>query len=376
MRVLYVIDSLQPGGAETSLAALAAPLIRGGLDLEVLPLTDRPGVADELRSAGATVHPALGARRLRGLRPLRTRIRSSDPDLVHTTLFEADVLGRTAARLERVRSVTSLVTTGYLLSQPTLPHHVKQAGALRADRVTARWATRLHAVSHAVADEWAPVLHVDPTRIDVIHRGRDPERLGRRSAARSAAVRARFGLGDRPIVVAVARQDPAKGLDTLLRGWPEVVRHHPGAVLLLVGGAGSATGHLHQLMSATPAGTVMDLGHRDDTADLIASADALVAPSRREGLPGVLIEAMFLEVPIVATDIAPVREVLGPAPAATLVPVDDVHALAHALDATLSGELRPDVVAGRQRALGHFTLEMAASRLLDFYDRACSEVPW
>ena len=81
---------------------------------------------------------------------------------------------------------------------------------------------------------------------------------------------------------------------------------------------------------------------------------------------------MFLEAPIVATDITPVREVLGPASAATLVPVDDPNALAHATDATLSGELRPDVAAGRRRALEHFTLEVAANRLLDFYDRARS----
>jgi len=373
VRVLYVIDSLRPGGAETSLAAMAAPLIRSGIELQVLPLTDRAGVAAELRAAGATVHPALGAQRLTGLRPLRALIRSSRPDLVHTTLFEADILGRTAARLENVRSVTSLVTTGYLLPGPPLPQRVRQAGAVRADRLTARWVARVHAVSRAVADEWAPRLHIDPARVEVIHRGRDPERLGRRSAARSAAVRDRFGLGDRALVVAVARQDPAKGLDTLLQSWPEVAGRRPGAALLLVGGAGTATPGLHRLMEAAPRGSVIDLGHRDDVADLIATADALVAPSRREGLPGVLIEAMFLETPIVATDIAPVREALGPAPAATLVAVDDVRGLAGAIEATLSGACRPDVAAGRQRALDHFTLEVASERMLAFYEQARSE---
>jgi glycosyltransferase involved in cell wall biosynthesis len=114
----------------------------------------------------------------------------------------------------------------------------------------------------------------------------------------------------------------------------------------------------------------MSLGHRDDAPDLLAAADVVVLPSRREGLPGTLIEAMFLEAPIVASDIPPVREVVGPDTPAALVPVGDRRALADAIVGILTGSIHPDVAAARRWALHHLTLEASATAMSAFYERA------
>ena len=111
--------------------------------------------------------------------------------------------------------------------------------------------------------------------------------------------------------------------------------------------------------------------------ELLCAADVFALPSRWEGLPGGVLEAMALEVPIVATDIAPVREVVGLTGCARLVPPDDAEALAAALASVLrdprAAAAEACVAAGRDRFLEHFTTERVAAEMLRFYLRASKQ---
>ena len=123
-----------------------------------------------------------------------------------------------------------------------------------------------------------------------------------------------MGLGDDvPVVLAAARHEYQKGLDVLLDAIASIRRDQPNIVLLLAGRDGNRTAALRY--QATRLGldaNVRFLGARDDIPDLMVAADVFVLPSRWEGLPGAVIEAMALETPVVATDLPGVREVLGP----------------------------------------------------------------
>ena len=124
MRVLTVIDSLDPsGGAEQSLAAMAPALVAQGVELHVAYLRERPrSIAGPLREAGAAVHPLAGSGGRAGDVARVTRlVHSLRPDLVHTTLFEADQAGRVGARLARCPVVTSLVNVAYGRAQAATP---------------------------------------------------------------------------------------------------------------------------------------------------------------------------------------------------------------------------------------------------------------
>ena len=134
MRVLYVIDSLINAGAETSLVHMAPGYRDLGMDLHVAFLKSRWHVAADLEAAGATLHPvALDQSRPRQLAALVRLIRQLNPDIVHTTLYEADVLGRTAAALTRRPVVTTLTTTAYAPAQLKDPglnrYKLRAAGA-------------------------------------------------------------------------------------------------------------------------------------------------------------------------------------------------------------------------------------------------------
>ena len=114
------------------------------------------------------------------------------------------------------------------------------------------------------------------------------------------------------------------------------------------------------------------LGQRADVPDLLCAADVFVLPSRWEGLGGSLLEAMALEVPIVASDIPPVREMVKDDESATLARPGDPISLSDALIRTLKDRDRADRLATRahERFLDSFTVDGVADQMIAFYDRA------
>ncbi len=380
MHVLYVIDGLnRVGGAEQGLMAMAAPLVRSGIKLDIAYLTASPGgFQSELTAAGATVFGVHHSGRGRTAGALRSLVRERRPDLVHTTLYEADVLGRTAALAARTPVVSSLVNAAYgpehLQARGLNPWKVRAAQAV--DAATARGTRRFHALTWYVAGAMASRLRISPDRIDVVPRGRDPELLGTATPERRAAVRAALGLADEvPVVLAAARQQYQKGLDVLIAAWPAVLRAVPGAVLLLAGSPGAESGRLRQLAAAVPEpGSVRFLGPRGDVYDLMAAADVFTVPSRWEGLGSAAMEAMGVGVPLVCSDVPALRETVRSEDYAMLVPPERPAELAAALGETLTG--RPAalgrVQAARARFLTSFTLHQVTAQMVQFYERSLS----
>jgi glycosyltransferase involved in cell wall biosynthesis len=375
VHVLYLIDSLVAGGAERSLAALAPHYRRLGVRLDVAYLHERDGVGPELVAAGAQLFSLAGAGgRLAAVRRGAQLVRMRRPDVVHTTLFEADVTGRLGSMLARAPVVSSLVNAAYgpeQLANPSLARwKVRAAQAL--DAITARRVSRFHAVSSSVADVMAARLRIARDRIDVIPRGRDAEELGVRTDDRRALARAALGVDrDTPVVLAIGRQEYQKGFDVLLRAFAAVRSRDARARLFVAGREGNETASLRVLVedrSLQPAVTF--LGERRDVPELLCAADVFAFPTRWEGMPGTVIEAMALQVPIVASDIAPVREVLGDDAAGRLVAPDDPEQLARAIDDALHDTDRERTDAARARFLERFTIEGVADEMVRFYVRA------
>ncbi len=375
MRVLCVIDSLnRVGGAQQGLVSMAPQLVRAGVRLDVAYLTPSPGgFRAELTAAGAEVFAVHHPNRAATALALRRLVRERRPELVHTVLYESDVLGRAAALAAGRPVVSSLVNPWYG------PEHLQVRGqrawrvraAQAADATTAQGTRRFHAVSRYVAGVMARRLRISPERIDVVPHGRDPEQLGSVTPERRAAVREALGLADgAPVVLAAARQHYQKGLDVLLEAWPQVRRSAPEAVLLLAGGPGAETGRLRAL--AETAGAVRFLGPRADVFDLMAAADACAVPSRWEGLGSTAVEAMGVGVPLVCSDVAALRETVGSEDYGRLVPPERPEALAAALLDTLGDRAAAAVRAksARARFLTRFTLHQVSGQMVDFYERA------
>lgn len=337
MLVLHVIDSLaRNGGAEQGLLSTVRSTRGLGAQHVVQPLRSPLDLQRELEAHGARVLTPLRART--DVTGMRHAILATRPDLVHTTLYDADLLGRAVAALLRVPCVSSVVNDSYNsghYAQPGVRRH-KVLSAQVADAVSARSVLQLHALTEVTAAALSKKLLLPRRRFRVIPRGR-PRPLRQHHPAQSGTQARR-----RPRLLVVGRHEHQKGLDTVLRAlslWPE-------AQLAVAGREGGATRTLHQLAAELGVDSRVDwLGVRRDVPELMAQADALVLPSRWEGLGSVLIEGLAVGVPLIASDLPVVREVTDQGKAATLYRVDDAHALAGAMRRVVEA---PSLIADKQ----------------------------
>lgn len=374
-RLLLMLDSLAPGGAETSTVAMLPGLRDEGFEIDVAVLHDRGGLTGQVEGHGFVVHSLAGpGGRLGWVRRARKLLTEQPVDLVHTSLYEADVCGRTAAWTRRIPVVSTLASESYGFDHVGDPglNQAKVRLGQALDASTARFAIRLHAVSDQVADSMAGRLRYPRARIDVVHRGRDVTIARERSIAERAATRTSLGVADNEsIVLAVARQNRVKGLDQLIGAFPAILAAVPGAMLVIAGKDGDHSEELRRLVGSLGLDEkVCFLGHRTDVAALMHASDVFVLPSRREGLPGAVLEAMAVGVPVVANHLPQIREI---APEGQVVSVDasSVSALAAAIGDTLR---RPSEAAARaerarQRFLEAFTLERSVEGMAAFYRR-------
>jgi glycosyltransferase involved in cell wall biosynthesis len=380
MKVLFVIDGLGTGGAERSLAELLPGLDTSGIRSVVVCLRDRAeGVKRHVIDDGVDVRILHGTT-ISHVRELRRIIRTEAPDLIHTTIFAANVVGRLASVGLPPVVLTSLVNTPYTpirLQDPQV-RRLSLAAVRTLDMVTARTLTdHFHAISFAVADWAVEEMGLAPSRITVIERGRDPGRLGTPGPARRANARRRVGLSEvDEVVIAVGRQEFQKGHRYLIEAIAGLKAQRPRLVLLIAGREGSSSSELKRLASRPELQeSVRFLGHRDDVPDLLAAADVFAFPSLFEGLGCALLEAMALGLPIVASDIPAIREVVEEGRNADLVPPGSADAIASALDRLLDDPERRQRYGARGRIIfsERFTLQRSTARMIALYARLVGE---
>jgi glycosyltransferase involved in cell wall biosynthesis len=319
-----VLHVTQPcdGGVAGYVAALAAEQVARGWSVAVAcPGSGRlaADLADQgvrrlawhaARSPGASV---LGeARDLLGL------LERFGPDVVHLHSSKAGLAGRLA--------VKGMVPTVFQ------PHGWSWLAAARWmvpatvgwERLAARWTGMYVCVCEAEAAEARARGLRGPFR--VVRNGVDLKRFEPADDDDRRAARARLNLPPRaPLVVCVGRVTRQKGQDVLLAAWPAVLVASPHARLALVGDGDL----LESLRRSAPPG-VLFAGPVTDPRPWYAAADLVVLPSRWEGLPLTLLEALAVGRSVVGSDIPAIAEAL-PRGAGAVTPAGDARALAEAI---------------------------------------------
>lgn len=374
MTYLFVINSFGAGGAERSLADLLPVLRENGITSIIACLKAKEvGFEQEVRDAGFDVRIVPGRTFVSKILQLRRIIREARPDLVYTALFDSDIAGRLASLGIDVPVVTNLTNTAYdpaRLQDPNIDA-LKLRVVKIVDGITARRLTdHFHAVSQAVKDSTVEHLGIDPDSVQVIYRGRDPQHLGSSSPERRALARQELGMSDGDlIVVTVGRQEYQKGHRHLIDAVAELKDEFPQLRLIIAGRDGHATRHLQRQMARLGvADRVTILGHRTDVSDVLAASDVFAFPSVYEGLGGALIEALALSLPIVASDIPALREVVEANENAVLARPADSRSLADALRMVLAdADMRARFGAkSRQVFQERFQAKDASRQLLEF----------
>jgi glycosyltransferase involved in cell wall biosynthesis len=363
-RLALVITELQVGGAERSLVELAARLDRRRFDPVVYSLSPRPSqgqqaLVDQLQSAAIPV-VFLDARSAWQawpvLRRLAHRLAAQGAELVQTFLFHANVLGTLAARRAGVRHIVS----GIRVADPS---RWRQIG----ERYCGRHVTRVVCVSSAVADFVRRRHGVPVEKVCTIPNGID---LSRFPAPPLDLNQLGVAPGRRALAV-VGRLHRQKGLDWLIRALPPLLRTFPDVDLVVVGHGPDRAALESLARERGVRSRVHFSGWRDDVPEILAGSQLLLLPSRWEGMPNVVLEAMASGLPVVATRAEGVEELLGSEPSGQIVDFGDSDALVASVAAVLRDPQRGREMgsANRQRAAAYFSLDRMAARYQDLYAR-------
>ena len=376
--IALCITELDVGGAERALATLATGLDRDRFRPIVYCLGPRPdahpsfgasppsgapaSLVPRLESAGVEVH-CLGARgagdTIRTLGKLTALFRAHRPALVQTFLFHANLLGRLAARRARV----GRVVCGIRVAERRKRWH------LWLDRLTHRMVDRYVCVSNSVREFSATAGRLPAAKLTVIPNGVD----GAGTAAAVPADLAALGVPQgASTLVSVGRLDFQKGLDWLLETCPQWLPDAKDWHLLLVG-AGPEQRRLRAQAAASGFGDRIHMaGWRGDVAEILAASQLLLLPSRWEGMPNVLLQAMAAGLPVLATEVEGVAELLGPDAPAQTVPFGDTPGWSVKLRQLLAdGPLRRHI-GERNRARA--AAEFAVGPMLQRYQSLWSEL--
>ncbi|MEV4073949.1 glycosyltransferase [Nonomuraea fuscirosea] len=325
MRVAFVLGTTT-GGTGRHVLTLVEELVRRGHQVVVI---GPRSVEEQFAFGGAGArfvevavsdrpHPVNDLRAVLAVRRL-----TKGADVVHAHGLRAGALAGLARRGAVVTLHNALTAGGFVgLAYGVLERIV----ARRAGRVLVvspdlgQRMTRLGARDVRAALVTAPVP-------------RPPKRTPRE-------VRDELGAGERPILLTVARLAQQKGLETLLDvaagPWRDA------RPLFVVAGEGPLRGELRRRIDAEGL-PVMLLGHREDVPDLLGAALALVMPSRWEGQPLTLREALMTGTPAIASNVGGIPEILGDA--GILVPYGDVEGLRAAVQELLSSPRAAETLA-------------------------------
>jgi glycosyltransferase involved in cell wall biosynthesis len=325
-----MIDRLNWGGAERVVVSLACGLHARGLDVRLMQMGSRgphPWGAELLR-AGVPVLD-LGLRSLLDPRPvlrLAAYLRRERIDLLHTHLRYSDLVGRAAAALAH----RPVISTIHGIAEVQLGW--REAIRRRLDYFSARAVCPLVlTVSDAQRQVYQRAARVDCARLETHRTGVDTARF-RPDAATRARLRAQLGVEHQTLLYAtVAVLRPGKGVQHLLEA-TALVQQQMSDVRVLVIGPGEKGPELRaQAVRLGLADTVCFLGPRNDVEALLTAADVYVHPSLFEALSTSVLEAMSTGLPVVATDVGGVPEVVAHGMTGLLVPPAQPAHLAEAM---------------------------------------------
>ena len=356
-KILYVIDNMQYGGGERAFGQLISLLSKDKYEIDV---ACKPGgvFEEKIISSGASLRPVdMGSRYSpKAILQLFSIMKKRSIDIVHSQGGRADFFTRVAAKLAGVPIIVSTIA---------MPVEGFDVNPLRKsvyaafDRFSERFVDKFIVVSKALEHALIEKHRINKEKVVLVPNGIEVEEYrpwGAERRAQSAeggsqesgiggqgvggkgqGVREEFGLGNKiPLVGAIGRLVWQKGFEYLIKAIPSVAEKFPEAKILIVG-----EGELEAKLKAESEklkvrDKIIFTGFRQDIKEILSAIDILAMPSLLEGMPFVILEAMAMAKPIVATDIESITEILDNGKTGILVPPKDPDALSRAIISLLT----------------------------------------
>ncbi len=335
-RIAFVVTELEPGGAERCLTELAVQLDRQWFDVAVWSLAPAPRrtlLVERLAMAAVPV-TFLGLRHWWHVPKvafhLRQQLIHRRVDLVQSFLHHSNILASIVAPCP--------VVWGIRVAEP---RRFRQ----RCERWLAHRAAAIVCVSQDVRRYMVDSVGIPQSSLQVIPNGIDVDRLQKKAAAASVSIE----VGAAPYLLFVGRLDLQKGIDWLAKLTGPLLSSLPQHRLVLIG-EGPWHNRFLDHVDDRVRSRVHLLGWRTDVAAWMKHADLLLLPSRWEGMPNVVLEAMAVGCPVLATEAHGLNELLGPMASHQCVPFGQTQQFVRrALDMIENSTVRQQVIQSNRR---------------------------
>jgi glycosyltransferase involved in cell wall biosynthesis len=358
-RLVFLVTLAESGGAQTYVASLL-PAVANDFDVVVAAHGDGP-LRDAALSAGARFVPLFHVRRpinpwhdFFGVVELSRLLRREQPEIVHVNSAKAAALGRLAAWMGRV-PIRIYTVHGWAF----LAHRGLASAAYRwIERALRPLTTVTVCVSENERQAGLAARACDDSTTVVIRNGVAPGNADVRESE-----------GDRPRIVMVGRLQAPKDPITLVRALAMIRETAFEALLVGDGPDRSVVEEEIRRLGIEP--SVHVLGNRSDVHELLATADVFALSTRSEGLPLSILEAMAAGLPVVASNVGGVAELVVQGETGMLVPPGDPGALAETIEGLLGDQplARRLGEAARMRVAEHFDLAAVQDAHLALYRR-------
>jgi glycosyltransferase involved in cell wall biosynthesis len=348
--VVQVIKSLDVGGVEELLLTLSNNL-DDDIDLTIVTLRNKGQIGREIEQSGTAVinmerpggiTPRNAVGTVRALHRLFDRL---DPDIVHSYLWESNFYSRIAATTCRVPVV--------VISEQNI-YRDKQFRHVAFDKLLSYVTETIVACSESVKEFTARQGRIPERKFTVIYNAVDPAKF--EPERDREPVLADLGIDpDATVLITVGSLSEQKGQEYLIRA----VAKLDDSIHLLIAGGGSRESDLRSLTADLGVSDRIHLhGKRRDIPDLLGASDVFVFPSLWEGFGIAVAEAMIMELPVVVSDIKPLREIVSD-DAGVFVPPRDPDALAKGIKRLVDDPERAQELAeaGRRRVEDQFSVE-------------------
>lgn len=362
-QILHFIGGGEMGGAEELLLTLMKLLDKERYEAHLICLCQGP-FAELARQYGfqAAVIPMRHKFDLSTIKPIRQYLRENKIDLVHTHGVRANLVARTAAKKEGL----PVVTTFHSVLRYDYDKASKALMAKYLTMATNRHTDKFIAISRAIRNEVLE-MGVSDDRITVIHNGLDITKYAEPRDPQET--RRQLGLNaDKYTVAMIARLHPVKGHQYFLQAAREIIDRGINAQFLIIG-EGIYREKIQQWIKELDLERVVIMpGYYSPIENIYPVCDLLCVPSLMEGLGMVVLEAMYFQVPVVASDVGGIQEIIEDRKNGLLVQPGDSHGLADAIETLWADkDMVKEFQIQGQQTIKNFSQEKMARQIEETY---------
>jgi len=371
IKILYLQPSLGIGGAQELRLTVLKYINKEKYDIRLCCLVEKGEIGKEIEKLGFRVDVIGTSERLFNILsffPIFAYLKQNKFDIVQTALPVPNLYGRLAALFTRVPCIISEEHSYCERYNPRFSYVFKTINFLLSKHTD-----RIIACSNAVAQRLSKEEKISKNKFLVLHNIIKPQKFIVNYTKDETKIK--LGLSpDDTVIGYVGSLTKVKGPAYLLEAFKKILHFYPTAKLLFVG-----DGPLKKMLKTVSAekgigNSVLFMGYRRDVPQILKAIDVFALPSVGEGFGISLIEAMYMGLPCVATDVGGIPEVVKNGGTGILVPPANSEALAKAIKELLD---KPELAkrygaAGKKRVLENFTADRYIEKLENLYDKLLS----